>query len=62
MTDDECQGLPVHQADNGECISLWQATWKERLIFLFTGRVWLYILSGKTQPPVFIGAEKPWVK
>ncbi len=49
MTDEECGSLFVHQSENGECISLW-----ERLKFLFHGKLWIGVLSGKTQPPVWL--------
>jgi hypothetical protein len=51
MTDEECGSLPVF-SDGRQCISLWQLSWKERFSALFFGRVWLYVFSGATQPPV----------
>ena len=46
-----CVGLPVMRRD-GTCISLWQATWRERIKLLWHGQLWLHIASGQTQPPV----------
>lgn len=43
--------------DGKEVISCWRATWRQRLIFLLTGRVWLRIQSGYTQPPVCLQVE-----
>jgi len=57
MTDEECGSLPVF-TDGKVCISLWQMTWRERLSALFFGRVWLFVTSGATQPPVGLMAEK----
>jgi hypothetical protein len=51
MTDDECGPLPVF-SDGTQCISLWKMTWRERLSALFFGKVWLFVYSGHTQPPV----------
>ena len=51
MTDEQCGPLPV-LSDGKICLSLWRASWRERLSILFFGRVWLYIHSGHTQPPV----------
>jgi hypothetical protein len=51
MTDEECGSLPIY-TDGGQCISLWQMTWKERLSALLFGKVWVYVLSGHTQPPI----------
>jgi hypothetical protein len=48
---------------SGRIISCWKATWKERLIFLLTGRIWLQILtfSEKLQPQ-FLGLTDPFIK
>jgi hypothetical protein len=49
--------------DGKEVLSCWRAGWRERLIFLFTGRVWLWVMSGATQPPVCVTVEEPaWTK
>jgi hypothetical protein len=57
MTDEECGPLPV-LTDGRMCVSLWKASLRERLSILFFGRVWLWIYSGYTQPPVALGGEK----
>ena len=54
MTDEDCGSLYIHQSINGECISLWSVSFWERLKFLFHGKLWLGVLSGKTQPPVWL--------
>lgn len=56
MVESECQSLPVW-CDGKQCVSCWKPTFKERLNVLFRGKVWLGVLSGKTQPPVFISGE-----
>mgnify|MGYP006966148151 FL=1 len=56
MTESECQSLPVW-CDGKQCVSCWKPTLKERLNILFRGKVWLGVLSGKTQPPVFVAGE-----
>lgn len=56
MAEDECQSLPVW-GDGKQCVSCWKATFKERVKILFTGKVWLGVLSGRTQPPVFMSGE-----
>lgn len=55
MTDEECGSLPVF-TDGKVCISLWKMTWRERLSALFFGKVWLWVHSGQTQPPVGLEA------
>ena len=57
MTDEECGILPVW-SDNRECISKWKMDWKERLHCLFRGYVWVRVLSGHTQPPIDVCAER----
>lgn len=54
MTDAECGSLFIHQSERGECISLWTAPFLQRVKFLFHGKLWLGVLSGKTQPPVWL--------
>ena len=53
MTDEECSSLWVY-SDGQQCVSCWKLGWKERLTALFFGKVWLGILSGNTQPPVWL--------
>jgi len=58
MTDEECSSLKVW-TDGEECVSCWRPSFLERLSILLFGRVWLSVLSGKTQPPVAVwGAKK----
>lgn len=56
-TDDQCGTLPVF-TDGKECISLWKMTWRERFSALFFGKVWLFVHSGETQPPVGLMATR----
>ncbi len=53
MTDEECQPLHIF-TDQNCCLSCWEMSFKERLIALFTGRIWLSVYSGATQPPVWL--------
>lgn len=59
MTDEECGPLRVWTIGE-ECISLWRGGLLERLRFLVTGRMWLRVASGRTQPPVALQVECPW--
>lgn len=61
MAESECQSLHVWN-DGNQCVSCWKATFKERIKILFTGKVWLGVLSGKTQPPVFVTGERVFEK
>lgn len=57
MTDEECSSLWVYN-DGRVCISCWELTFRQRLAALIHGRVWLGILSGYTQPPVWMDCGK----
>lgn len=57
MLDTECKPLPIW-SDGKECVSCWRPTLKERVRILISGKVWLSVLSGRTQPPVFITGEQ----
>lgn len=57
MTDEECSSLWVY-TDGKACISCWKMSFKQRLSALFFGRVWLSVLSGQTQPPVWLDCCK----
>lgn len=58
MADKECGSLWIHQSENNECISCWSVPFWQRLKFLFHGKLWLGVLSGKTQPPVWLDMSK----
>lgn len=51
MTDEQCGSLTV-LTDGKQCVSCWRVSWRERLSILLFGRVWLWVISGTTQPPV----------
>ena len=57
MSEKECKDLWVW-SDGRMCISKWKLSWRDRIHCLFHGFIWLWVLSGKTQPPVIISAEK----
>lgn len=57
MTDEEYSSLWVYN-DGRECVSCWRLTWKERIKALLFGKVWLGVLSGFTQPPVWMVCDK----
>jgi len=57
MTDDECGPLYVH-SDGVQLVSCWKMTFKERIAALLYGKVWLGVVSGTTQPPVWLTCRK----
>ena len=57
MTDEECRSLWVY-CDGEQCISCWKLGWKERISALLFGNIWLSVLGGQTQPPVWIDSKK----
>ena len=44
--------------DGELCISGWELSWRERLSALVFGRVWIFLKSGRTQPPIAIEASR----
>lgn len=58
MTDEECGSLWICHTKDGQCISLWTAPFWTRLKFLFQGKIWVGVLSGKTQPPIWLSISK----
>lgn len=57
MADDECNSLWVY-SDGIQCISCWKLTFVQRIKALLFGRIWLSVLSGQTQPPVWLDCCK----
>ena len=49
--------LPVCRTGN-EVISCWELTWKERLIVLFLGQVWLRVHTQESHPPLSLDVGK----
>jgi hypothetical protein len=49
-------------SDGEQCVSLWRLSWRERLSALIFGRVWLALLSGDSQPPVYVEARRQYFK
>ncbi len=45
--------------DGRQCISCWRMSLKERLSALLFGRVWVDMLTGGTQPPIWAACTKP---
>lgn len=61
MTENECSPLHVW-SDGKQCVSCWKPSFIERLKILFTGNVWIGVLSGGTQPPIFVSGEHVFTK
>lgn len=59
MTEDECGTLHAHR-DGTYHKSLWAASPRERLRFLLTGRIWLWVMSAHSQPPVALDMNSPF--
>ena len=57
MTDEECTNLWVY-CDGEQCISCWKLSFLQRIKALLFGKVWLSVLSGQTQPPVWLDCDK----
>lgn len=59
---DQPEYLPLPAwTDGHEVISCWRMTWHERLIALFTGRVWLRQLTyGQPLQPQLVTVDRPF--
>ena len=42
---EQYKALPVYKTDDGIVVSRWQLTFKERLKILFSGNLWLTVLT-----------------
>ncbi|QNH60741.1 hypothetical protein [Hymenobacter sediminicola] len=58
MTEEECRSLPILRKD-GQCISVWKLTPEEMVSVNLTQSVVVGVLSGHTQPPIWIEAAAP---
>ena len=55
--------IDLHTFTDGEhSISKWRLDWRDRIAVLLGGHVWLWVVSGHTQPPVTIDIANPWPK
>jgi len=57
----ECGDLYVF-CDGKECISKWKPSFPERIKILFGGCVWMGVMSGESQPPVFLSGHYPFIR
>lgn len=57
MTEEECGPLPIYH-DGQVYVSCWKMNFKERIMALIFGRVWLRVRGKISQPPVSLGCEK----
>ena len=57
----EYLALPAHRTDDGEVISCWSLSWRERFRVLWTGRLWLRQLTfGELLQPQLPEVESPF--
>ena len=52
-----CGDLPTF-TDGEQCISLWKMSWKERWQVFTSGKIWIGIHGGHTQPPIWLDTQK----
>lgn len=57
MTDEECRALPIH-TDGDACLSCWKMSFFERLKALTFGKIWVFVRSGSSQPPISLACWK----
>lgn len=61
MTERECLPLPIW-SNGKQCVSCWKPSFVERLKILFTGKIWVGMMSGATQPPIYVVGNNVFVK
>lgn len=55
----EYQPLPALKADDGQVISCWKLSFRERIKILLTGRMWLSLMSfNKPLTPSFMSVNR----
>lgn len=59
MTDEECSSLPVYR-DGTQCISCWELSDDDIEKLSKTRKLWVFVISGVTQPPIGFSAVKPF--
>jgi len=53
--------LPAHSTEDGLVLSCWKMNVKERLYALFTGKVWLSLMTFNQPPqPQFLQVDSPF--
>lgn len=58
--ENEVIDLPVW-TDGQHCLSCWKLSFYERLVALFSGKVWFWAI-GKTHPPILLTTANPKFK
>ncbi len=53
----EAKAVPVW-SDGESCLSCWKMGLWSRVKFLFHGKVWIWVQSGKSMPPIFLESER----
>lgn len=54
---------PLHTWTDGEqSVSCWHMSWRERVAALIFGRVWVAVLGGGTQPPIYAEAARTYFR
>ena len=56
MTDSECGALPIF-TDGTQCVSCWQIPFWTCVRILFTSKIWVGVISGDTQPPIWLSGN-----
>ena len=58
--EDKVDDLPAFRGE-GQVISCWRLSLRERLRLLITGRLW-FSLIGNDQPPIWLGVHTPFIR
>ena len=62
MTDEQCTSLPVRVLEDGTSVSCWEVTTDELIEISQTRRVYVGVIFGGKQPPIWVAAENPFTE
>lgn len=55
--------LPAYRDEDGQVITCWKMSWRERAVAFLTGRIWLSTLTfNERLQPQHVGVESPFVR
>lgn len=58
-TREEVNDLPAYRHGDGETISCWRLSWRERVLIFLTGLTWLRVQG--EHPPVNVDGQTPFL-
>jgi hypothetical protein len=57
MKDEDCGNLPCHRG-GAWIVSCWKMSLRERIGAVIFGKVWVYVMSKNSQPPIALECKR----